>query len=136
MMESVRRRGLTALVFGIALAALSACGGDGDKTAPTTIPSIGSAYGSATKVTEITPGAREIDQDRLELKPRAVTVKVGETIFVKNSETSLHTFDVNGKNLSGNMKKGDIVAWKGDAPGAYKVTCAFHPQMKATITVE
>ncbi len=136
MIESVRRRGLTALVFGIALAAFSACGSDGDKTAPTTIPSIGSAFGSATKVTEVTPGAKEIDQDGLEFKPRAVTVKVAETIFVKNSETALHTFNVNGKNLSGNMKKGDIVSWTADAPGAYKVTCDFHPQMKATITVE
>ena len=122
MMESVRRRGLTALVFGIALAALSACGGDGDKTAPTTIPSIGSAYGSATKVTEVTNGAKEIDQDGLEFKPRAVTVKVGETLFAKNSETALHTFDVTARGLNSNP------SWSISlAPGVISVTFAADP---------
>ena len=128
-----RRSGLATL-FGSLVLVATACGG-GDASPSATAP-LGGPTGSATKVTEIPAGAPLIDQDNLEFKPRQLDATLGTNVFVSNSESALHTFNVNGKNLSGNMKKGDIIAWKTDTAGLYKITCEFHPQMKATITVK
>lgn len=125
-------------VFGglvvVGAAVLAACAG-GSEAPPTLVPASG-PVGSAIKATEVPPGSLEIDQDGLEFKPRQVETTVGKAVFLKNSETAIHTVNINGKNVSGNMRKGDIVAWSTDTAGTYKVTCEFHPQMKATITVK
>jgi plastocyanin len=120
------------LMAGVLLS--TACGG-GDDAPAASLPATGS-NGTATKVTDIPAGALVMDQDNLEFKPRRVDAMVGTPVFVKNSESALHTFNVNRKNLSGNMSKGDIVAWTADMAGTYNITCEFHPQMKATITVK
>jgi plastocyanin len=83
----------------------------------------------------IPAGAPFIDQDRLRFIPTSLQVNVGETVYFKNSETALHTVDINGENLSGNMRRNDIFVWTPEAAGTYRITCAYHPQMKATITV-
>ena len=62
--------------------------------------------------------------------------EVNEKIYFKNSETAIHTVTIDSKNVSGNMRKGDIVTWTAPKAGTYKVTCDYHPQMKATITIE
>jgi len=97
--------------------------------------------GSSTSTTEaaatagIPAGSTVIDQNNLAFKPGTVTVKAGEKVYFLNSETALHTATINGKNESGNMKKGAVFAWTAPAAGTYKVTCDYHPQMHATITV-
>lgn len=96
-------------------------GGGGDKRAGGTI--------------EIPAGAPFVDQDNLKFSPAELTVKVGEKVYFKNSETALHTVDVNGESLSGNMKKNDVFVFEFPAAGAYNITCLYHPQMKARITV-
>lgn len=122
------------MVAGVA----AACGGDDNTSTPTkaattvATASASTASGSATTVAT----AAEIDQDNLSFKPSKVTVKVGDKILIKNSESALHTFNVDGKNLSGNMKKGDTYVWTATKAGEYKVTCDYHPQMNATITVQ
>ena len=63
-------------------------------------------------------------------------MKVGDIVYFKNSETALHTVTIEGKNESGNMKKDAVFTWTPKTAGEYKITCDFHPQMKATITVE
>jgi plastocyanin len=103
----------------------AACGGGSSNT--------GVADGTDTR---IPAGAPLIDQDKLKFIPETLTVKVGETVYFKNSETALHTVNVDGKNVSGNMKKNDVFTWVFQQPGSYKITCDYHPQMKATITVE
>lgn len=120
-----------AWLFGIALALVlalplvAACGGSdgGDGSASPTAP------------TGVPAGAPFIDQDNLKFKPNTLAVSVGEKIYFVNSETAVHTVTVNGKNESGNMRKGDIFEWTPASAGEYKITCDFHPQMKATITV-
>ena len=57
-------------------------------------------------------------------------------MYFKNSESALHTVTINGKNESGNMRKGDLFSWTAGAAGEYKITCDYHPQMNATITVQ
>jgi plastocyanin len=83
----------------------------------------------------IPAGAPFVDQDRLRFIPTSLETRVGETIYFKNSETALHTVDVNGENLSGNMRRNDIFVWTPEEAGTYRITCEYHPQMRATITV-
>ena len=117
----------------------AACGGGDSKATPTsaaipTSPASGSPAAAAS-AGAIPAGAPEIDQAELAFKPDKLTVKAGEKVYFKNSESALHTVTINGKNESGNMKKGDVFSWTPAAAGTYKVNCDFHPQMNATITV-
>jgi plastocyanin len=117
------------LAAAVALTALVAagCGGDDNGSGPT-----GVADGSDPA---IPAGAPLVDQDNLKFIPTELTVKAGEKVYFKNSETALHTVTINGVDESGNMKKNDIFVWEFPAAGEYKITCEYHPQMKATITV-
>ncbi len=117
-----------ALLVGVA----SACGGGDSSSSGGTTPGAGKT--TAPKVT-VPPGAPEMDQINLTFTPDKITAKVGENVYFKSSETTIHTVNVNGKNISGNMKKGDVVIWKASAAGEYKITCDYHPQMKATVVV-
>ena len=117
----------------------AACGGGDSKATPTsaaipTSPASGSPAATAS-AGAIPAGAPEIDQNGLAFKPDKLTVKAGEKVYFKNSESALHTVTINGKNESGTMKKGDVFSWTPAAAGTYKVNCDFHPQMNATITV-
>lgn len=116
------------LIAALALTAalvLAACGGGSNND--------GVADGSDSR---IPAGAPLVDQDRLQFIPSQLTVKVGETVYFKNSETALHTVNIDGKNVSGNMKKNDVFTWVFESAGTYKITCDYHPQMKAAITVQ
>ncbi len=123
------------LVVGAAVA----CGGDDDDTSTPTQSAATTAGASPTaggKTTEIPAGAPTIDQDNLAFKPDKLTVKAGEKVYFKNSETALHTVTIDGKNVSGNMKKGDVVVWTPETAKTYKITCDYHPQMNGTITAQ
>ena len=104
----------------------AACGGGDD----------GGATGRATAVAGVPDGAAFVDQNNLRFRPATLTVAVGETVYFKNSETAIHTVTVNGENESGTMRKDDIFQWAPPSAGEYKITCEFHPQMKATITAQ
>jgi plastocyanin len=119
------------LVAALAITAaltLAACGGGDGNTSSDK----GVSDGSDSR---IPAGAPFIDQNKLQFIPKELTVKAGQTVYFKNSETALHTVNVDGKNVSGNMKKNDVFTWVFQQPGSYKITCDYHPQMKATITV-
>jgi plastocyanin len=94
--------------------------------------------GSDTTAT--TPAAKSpaavIDQQNMAFIPAQVTVKVGDTILIKNSEAALHTGNINDKNVTGTMKQGAEVLWTATAAGTYQVTCDFHPNMHAKIVVQ
>lgn len=76
-----------------------------------------------------------VDQDGLKFKPSTLCVKAGQEVLFKNSETAVHTVDIEGKNESGTMKKGDEFRWTPPQAGTFDITCEFHPQMKAIVTV-
>ncbi|GIW16088.1 MAG: hypothetical protein KatS3mg063_1941 [Tepidiforma sp.] len=126
-MHRFTRPVLVATLAVAAALALAACGGGSSSSSDK-----GVADGSDSR---IPAGAPLIDQDKLQFNPSQLTVKVGETVYFKNSETALHTVDIDGKNVSGNMKKNDVFTWVFQQPGSYKITCDYHPQMKATVTV-
>ncbi len=143
----MRRSVLIALPAGLMVLGAAACGGGGNQgTTPTVIANTATpttARGSATTASpsapgavQIPPGAAEIDQQNLAFTKDNVTVKSGEKVYFKSRDDALHTIDVNGVNLSGIMHKGDVFVWTAGAPGTYKITCDFHPQMHATITVQ
>lgn len=113
----------------LALFAGVACGGDDSSPAASGSP-------SGSKASEVPAGAPHIGQDNLEFKPGKLTVKAGTKVYFTNDESAIHTVTINKKNESGNMKKGDIMVWTPATAGTYSVTCDYHPQMKATITVE
>ncbi len=113
-----------------ALAALGACGDD-DSDGGT-----GSSIPDATGVDAIPAGAPLIDQDNLTFLSGELTVAPGATVYLKNSEAAVHTVTIEGKNVSGVMRQDDTLAWTPPGPGTYRVTCDYHPQMRATITVE
>ena len=124
----------TSLGFRLGAVALSAitlvaaaCGGGGDDD---------EATGRATSVAGVPDGAAFVNQDGLKFHPTSLTVPGGEHVFFKNSETTVHTVTINGKNESGTMKADQVFEWTPPAAGEYKITCEFHPQMKATLTVE
>ena len=106
---------------------LSSCGSsDGDSA----------NSGIANNVAGVPDGVPFVDQDSLKFIPTSLKVKVGDIVYFKNSETALHTVTIEGKNESGNMKKDAVFTWTPKTAGEYKITCDFHPQIKATITVE
>ena len=81
-------------------------------------------------------GVAVIDQDALAFKPSSATIKAGERVLFKNSETALHTVTIDAKNVSGPMRRGESFEFVPSNPGVYRITCDYHPQMRATLTVE
>ncbi len=120
---------LSAVVGVIAIG--TACGGS-----PAARPATAAQPGTPTPAaTAHADHAAEIDQLNMTFIPAKVSVKLGQTVLIKNSETTIHTANINGKNITGNMKKGDSTPWTAKAAGEYKVSCDYHPQMFATISV-
>ena len=113
---------ILALVFAVGL---SACGNAKETSS-----------GRATAEPGVPDGAAFIDQDNLKFSPTELTISASEPVYFKNSESTLHTVTINGENESGQMEHDRVFEWTPPAPGEYKITCDFHPQMKATIKVE
>ena len=84
----------------------------------------------------IPEGAIVVDQDGLKFKPNSITVAPGTRVYFTNSERAPHNVVLDGEDLSGKMEKGDVFVWTFDDPGEYKLTCGYHPQMRATVTVD
>jgi plastocyanin len=129
-----RRNFTGTLVLVTALGAMvGACGSESTGTDATVTAG---TTATATGTPPERPMTAEIDQDNLAFEPSSVTIAAGGQITFKNSETAIHTVTINGKNESGTMKKGDVFLWSPPAAGTYKITCDFHPQMRATVKVE
>ena len=88
-----------------------------------------------TKAVAVPTGAAVIDQVGLAFIPSMIDIPAGASVYFKNSEAALHTVDIDGTNISGNMRQGDVITWTFKKPGQYQVTCDYHLDMHATITV-
>ncbi|MBI5946966.1 MAG: cupredoxin domain-containing protein [Chloroflexi bacterium] len=132
--DRIVRIGVVAAVTGL-LALAAACGGSPGAGSTPQVQSKPTGASAASATPAHTDHAAVIDQLDMAFKPARVSIKVGQTVLIKNSEAPIHTGNINGKNITGNMKKGDSTAWTATAPGEYKVTCDYHPQMSATIVV-
>ena len=104
---------LLLMALAVVALALVACGGSSSPS--------GSTGGSPAA--SVPAGAPEIDQQDLAFKPTKLTVLAGTTVYFKNSESALHTIDINGDNASGTMRNGAIFAWTPTTAG----TLQDHP---------
>jgi plastocyanin len=70
-------------------------------------------------------------------RPECLTVDAGATITLDNVGESPHTFTVDGTDLDLNVDAGSSAeaGLSGIEPGRYAVTCTYHAQMTATLTV-
>ena len=100
---------------------LPACQGDDATTQPCTDPV------AATKV-ELADFA---------FRPACVSVGADSRIELDNTGEAPHTFTVASTDLDVKLDPGTSgeVTFRTVDPGSYSVTCTFHPQMEATLTV-
>ena len=84
----------------------------------------------------IPPDAPAIEEDDLKFKPSSITIAAGEELFFWNAESAPHNVVLEGEDLSGNMRKGDVFSMSFPEAGEYRITCDYHPQMRLTVTVE
>lgn len=108
-------------ILALSLAVTASCSEDGGEPGPNP---------------DVPSGAPRIDMDGLDFRPTKLTVPVGETVYFTNSESALHTVDIDGENLSGDIRRDDVFTHVFEQAAEYKITCKYHPQMKATITAE
>ena len=71
-------------------------------------------------------------------RPDCLSADAGATITVENTGDAPHTFTVEGADVDVNLDAGASgnANLAGVDPGTYVVTCTFHPQMEATLTIE
>ena len=97
--------------------------------------------GGTTKGTGGTAGATAltVSQANYHFTPPTFSVKGGDSISVKNTETATpHTFTVDGQNIDITNNPGQSTTVKIDLPaGTYQFFCRFHQSlgMKGTFTV-
>lgn len=70
-------------------------------------------------------------------RPDCLSADAGATITLDNTGDAPHTFTVTGTDVDFDLDAGSSVdaSLSGVEPGAYVVTCTYHPQMEATLTV-
>ena len=115
-----RMKIVAALVLAL-VALLPACEGDASPPEPCTDP---------------TP-ATSVELADFAFRPDCLSADSGATITLDNTGDAPHTFTVEGTDVNVNVDAGSSgAADLGTVdPGTYAVTCTFHPQMEATLTV-
>ncbi len=70
-------------------------------------------------------------------RPDCLSADAGATITLDNTGDAPHTFTVTGTDVDLEVDAGTSVdaSLSGVDPGTYAVTCTFHPQMEATLTI-
>ena len=110
------------LLFACIVVALPACGGGGAGT----------------------PGvcANPVEAERVQLtdfafRPDCLTAAEGSMFRLVNIGQAPHTFTIRGTVVDVNVPAGTATdaSVSGLDPGRYTVTCTYHPQMEATLTV-
>jgi plastocyanin len=86
--------------------------------------------------------ANPVEADRVVLadfsyRPDCLRAAEGAQIALRNTGQAPHTFTIEGTTVDLNLPAGTSTdaSLSGVEPGRYTVTCTFHPQMEATLTV-
>jgi plastocyanin len=95
MTVRILRKGAAGAFLSLGLV-IAACGGSDSQ-----------GSGRAQGVAGVPDGSAFVDQHSLKFNPKVLTVSASEPVYFKNSDTTVHTVSVNGKNESGTMKAGD-----------------------------
>ena len=106
----------------LAVLLLTACGGDGADT----------PEGCTDPV-----AATTVELADFAFRPDCLSADAGATISLDNTGDAPHTFTVTGTDVDFDVDAGTAVDahLSGVEPGTYAVTCTYHPQMDATLTV-
>ncbi len=114
-MKLSRAIALTALLL------LPACGGDETPPESCTDP----------------VAATTVELADFAFRPDCLSAEAGATITLDNTGDAPHTFTVEETDVDFDVDAGTSVdaSLSGLEPGTYAVTCTFHPQMEATLTV-
>jgi len=112
---------LSAFVIALVVLIIPACEGESAPPEPCTDP---------------TP-ATSVELADFAFRPDCLSVDAGATVALENTGDAPHTFTVEGTDLDVNVDAGgsDDLRFDGVEPGTYAVTCTFHPQMEATVTI-
>jgi plastocyanin len=108
---------------------LAACGDDdsSDSGSSSSTPATPSGGVAATAV-EIKGFA---------FNPADTTVKVGQKVTWTNEDSAEHNVIADdGAFKSEDLEQGDTFEYTADKAGTFSYVCTYHPQMKATLTVE
>jgi len=111
---------LARLVVPLAAVALlgAACGGDGNGGGGTT----------ATDSVSMIDNAFE---------PESYSVAADSSLTITNDGQALHSFTVSDAGIDEDVQAGESTSVDGPGTaGEYAVTCKYHPEMTATMTVE
>jgi plastocyanin len=126
----------TALVLVVLVAS---CGGGGSPSAPATTPT---ANPTPTPTPASTATADLVitivgDIGGMSFSPAAATVRVGQTVAWRNSDTDFHTATQDARRFdTGTLARGATSAPLAmTTAGAMTYHCTFHPDMVGTLTV-
>ena len=116
----------------LAAGLLTAACGDG--------PAATSAAANSASVGSVATGPADktvTEMSTQKFDPAAVTVKVGQTVAWKNTDTVTHTVTFAGHDdISNNsMDAGQTFEVKFTVPGSYAYTCTIHSGMTGAVTV-
>jgi plastocyanin len=84
-------------------------------------------------------GTITIDQQAQTFSQKSAALKVGDSITFANHDDVTHNIGVFGEDDDGAdlglQKPGEMLTYKFDKAGRFKVRCSIHPSMKMTVTV-
>ncbi len=122
-----------ALAAGLVFAAISAATPHRSVAEPVTASAV---IASPSPAPTATPAAI-VDTKDFAFAPDPVTIKAGDTVLFKNSDSVAHTVAADDKSYdSGDMPTGSTFAHTFEKPGTYEYYCAYHRYMHAKIIVK
>jgi plastocyanin len=82
-------------------------------------------------------GATTVELADFAFRPDCLSADPEATIRLENTGDAPHTFTVTGTDVDVSVDAGasDEASLSGVEPGTYAVTCTYHPQMVASLTV-
>jgi plastocyanin len=82
------------------------------------------------------PASNEVGMSPTSFIPAQLTIKAGETVVWKNTDSILHTVTSNDGLFNENVQPGATFSYTFTAAGTYNYVCTLHPGMNGTIIVE
>jgi plastocyanin len=113
----------SSIVAVLVLLLVAGCGGSSDDT--TTTAAGGAGPSDAVAI------------DNFSFVPSELTVSVGDAVTWTNEQNVAHTVTADGGEFdSGNLAQGAEFSQTFDTTGTFSYSCAIHPSMTGTVTVE
>jgi plastocyanin len=106
-------------------------------TAALTLGALTACSGSKEPVCDDPIAETAVEVADFSYDPSCVTARADATLTISNVGKVPHTFTVSGTGAAVEVAPGESgrLDLSGVAPGIYRVTCAYHPQMAAAVRV-